>query len=364
MNKNSLGRNFSQCQDVDNLLISKNSTEKNNKNFEHLAKLKYDWNKNNVANPSNNQNTEISVKLKLFYQSFVVVLGFCVNLLFGLKFDLNLFKKILKKPIGPLVAALCQFIVMPLIGILTAYLLNAEGVIAFVIILISCCPGGELSNIHSALLDGNVTMSTMMTITGIVTAIGAIPAWFYALGKNVQHESIQLKDTLPFAHLFAMLSILLIPIIIGIFIKSKYNNSLKILAYFKILIGIGVTLQSIFTIAIHYQFITYITRDMWYKSIILPWGGFILTVILAKLMRFPNCHIISIAIGVGIPDTLLTILVISATFKGKDLNTGLALALCHEIVTLPLIIIEITFNLSKYIYKKYLNYQLITLLSY
>lgn len=63
-----------------------------------------------------------------------------------------------RRPIGVLLAVVCQFVIMPLVAFLLALAFSLDDVAAMAVLLCGCCPGGNLSNIMSLLVHGEMNL--------------------------------------------------------------------------------------------------------------------------------------------------------------------------------------------------------------
>lgn len=83
----------------------------------------------------------------------------CITMLgLGCTVDVNHFGEHVRRPVGALLAALCQFGVLPLLAFLLALAFSLNGVAAVAVLLCGCCPGGSLSNLMSLLVDGDMNL--------------------------------------------------------------------------------------------------------------------------------------------------------------------------------------------------------------
>lgn len=64
----------------------------------------------------------------------------------------------IRRPIGVLLALVCQFVIMPLVAFLLALAFSLDDVAAMAVLLCGCCPGGNLSNIMSLLVSGEMNL--------------------------------------------------------------------------------------------------------------------------------------------------------------------------------------------------------------
>lgn len=64
----------------------------------------------------------------------------------------------IRRPIGVLLALVCQFVIMPLVAFLLALAFSLDDVAAMAVLLCGCCPGGNLSNIMCLLVQGEMNL--------------------------------------------------------------------------------------------------------------------------------------------------------------------------------------------------------------
>lgn len=91
--------------------------------------------------------------------SVLVGLGLCVTMLgLGCAVELGQLGHQLRRPVGLLLALLGQFVAMPLVAFLLALIFALDEVAAVAVLLCGCCPGGNLSNLMSVLVDGDMNL--------------------------------------------------------------------------------------------------------------------------------------------------------------------------------------------------------------
>lgn len=91
--------------------------------------------------------------------SVFVGLALCVTMLgLGCTVELSQLGAQLRRPLGLLLALLCQFGLMPLLAFLLALIFALDEVAAVAVLLCGCCPGGNLSNLMSLLVDGDMNL--------------------------------------------------------------------------------------------------------------------------------------------------------------------------------------------------------------
>ena len=88
-----------------------------------------------------------------------VGLVLCFTMLgLGCTVDVSQLGEHIRRPIGVLLALVCQFVIMPLVAFLLALAFSLGDVAAMAVLLCGCCPGGNLSNIMSLLVHGEMNL--------------------------------------------------------------------------------------------------------------------------------------------------------------------------------------------------------------
>ena len=142
------------------------------------------------------------------------------------------FKEVFKKPKSVIVGVLMQWVGLPLVTFLVALALNQwiTPMIALGMILVACCPGGNISNFISSLSKGNVELSVSMT--AITTAFAPIVTpfnfWFWG---NLYAHIVSVKQNIPelsipfLPMLYQILLLLGLPIVLGLLFARRHPNA-------------------------------------------------------------------------------------------------------------------------------------------
>ena len=106
-----------------------------------------------------------------------IVLGF---LMFGIALDTRVadFKRVMRMPVAMAVGIAAQFVVLPAVTYALTLVLNPGPSIALGMILVACCPPGNVSNILTHRAQGNVALSVSMTAISNALAIVLMPLNF------------------------------------------------------------------------------------------------------------------------------------------------------------------------------------------
>ena len=144
------------------------------------------------------------------------------------------FKEVFKKPKSVIVGVLMQWVGLPVVTFIVALALNQwiTPMIALGMILVACCPGGNISNFISSLSKGNVELSVSMT--AITTALAPIVTPFnFWLWGNLYAYIVSVKQDIPelsipfLPMLYQILLLLGVPIVLGLLFSRRHPNATK-----------------------------------------------------------------------------------------------------------------------------------------
>lgn len=82
-------------------------------------------------------------------------------------------------------------------------------------------PGGGASNIWTALFDGNISLSLLMSAVGNICAFFMMPIWLFTLGKLI-FEDANLE--VPYTQILSYILGLIIPLGMGYLIQKYFKN--------------------------------------------------------------------------------------------------------------------------------------------
>ncbi|RRO18653.1 bile acid:sodium symporter family protein [Saccharopolyspora rhizosphaerae] len=101
-------------------------------------------------------------------------------ILFGIALDtpLSSFAAALRRPVTIGIGVVAQFLVLPALTFALTVLLDVRGSVALGMVLVACCPPGNVSNILTHRSGGDVALSVSMTSVGNVLAVVLMPLNF------------------------------------------------------------------------------------------------------------------------------------------------------------------------------------------
>lgn len=247
-----------------------------------------------------------------------ISLGF---IMFGVALGLTLqdFRNVLhhKKPV--LVGVLSQFIVLPALTFGLIWIWKPLPSVALGMIMVAACPGGNVSNFISAYARGNAALSVSLTAISSVLAIFMTPFnlsfWGSLYGPT---QEILQQVSLDILQVFKTIVLILgVPIVAGMFFRSRYPNTTAKIQPVITYISIGIfSLLVIGAFAANFQqfleYIQYVILLVFLHNAIALISGYQL----GRLFSLEKPDRRSLAIETGIQNSGLGLLLIFSFFGG------------------------------------------------
>ncbi|HKL07579.1 MAG TPA: bile acid:sodium symporter family protein [Bacteroidales bacterium] len=155
-------------------------------------------------------------------------------IMFGvaLEIDFKSFKKIIKKPKSLITGVISQFFLLPFITFIFILIIEPTPAVALGMILVSSCPGGNISNFISSMAKANIALSVSMTAVATLGAIFMTPVNFAFWGGLYakSHPLLRPIEIDPFQMFQTVFIILGIPLLIGMLFAKKFpelTNKIK-----------------------------------------------------------------------------------------------------------------------------------------
>lgn len=161
-----------------------------------------------------------------FDESSLLILGFVLGfIMFGIALDTKPadFRAVRQNPKALVVGVGAQFIALPAITFILTLILGVGPSIALGMILVACCPPGNISNVLTYRSGGNVALSVSMTVISNLIAIFVMPLNIAFWGGIHPEASTILKEVeLDAVEMLLDIAIVIaIPFIAGIAISQK-----------------------------------------------------------------------------------------------------------------------------------------------
>ncbi|KAM4561007.1 ileal sodium/bile acid cotransporter [Fundulus diaphanus] len=245
----------------------------------------------------------------------------------------------IKKPWGIVIGFLCQFGIMPFAAFALSLAFGVLPVQAVVIIIMGCCPGGSSSNIICYWLDGDMDLSISMTACSSILALGMMPLCLFIYTSTwTSSDTIRI----PFDSIGITLAALLVPIAVGIYVKSKWPQMAKKILKVGSIAGFALIIIIAVVGGVLYQSSWVISPYLWIIGAVYPFIGFSLGFFLARFVGQPWYRCRTIALETGFQNSQLCSTIVQLSFSAEELEVMFAFPLIYSIFQLVAALCAVT----------------------
>jgi len=225
----------------------------------------------------------------------------------GLSLTLDDFKRVVVYPKAVLVGLVCQMLLLPLVCFVVAKGFGLSPELAVGLMLLSASPGGATANLYSHLSKGDVALNITLTAVNSVLTLFTLP-FIVQLSSAYFFTEQELK--MPFEEVAKVFAIVLIPVVIGMFVKYKapaltlkLDKPVKILsAVFLALVIVGAVLKEKAHMVEYFQQVG--LAALVFNILSMVTGYFI-----PRLIRLEKKQAIAIGMEIGIHNGTLAIFI-------------------------------------------------------
>ena len=140
----------------------------------------------------------------------------------GIGLTIEDFKNILREPKAFGLGIINQMILLPIVAFFIVSIIKLPNEMAVGMMILACCPGGVTSNIITKLAKGDTALSISYTAVVSIASVITLPL---IVGFSMQHF---LESNAPTINIFSlgltMFLITTMPVTIGLYINTKYQN--------------------------------------------------------------------------------------------------------------------------------------------
>lgn len=156
------------------------------------------------------------------YQLSNLIVPLIQLIMFGMGTQLSLqdFKGVFKKPKGVAVGIICQYTIMPIVGISIALTFGFPAEVAAGIVLIGSCPGGVASNVMAFIAKADLALS--ITLTAVSTMLSPLATPYLMQLLAGQFVPI---DT--YGMMISILNMIILPIVLGLLFNHFLHGKIK-----------------------------------------------------------------------------------------------------------------------------------------
>lgn len=288
----------------------------------------------NCLEPASTFNATLSVVLSTVLTVMLAIVMFSM----GCTVDARNLWGHIKRPWGIIIGFLCQFGIMPFMAFALSLAFDVLPVQAIVIIIMGCCPGGSGSNIICYWLDGDMDLSISMTACSSILALGMMPLCLliyttvWTTGGTI---------AIPYDSMCITLASLLIPIGVGMYVKSRWPSFAKKILKIGSIVGFLLIVIIAVVGGVLYQSSWNIAPALWIIGTIYPFIGFGLGFLLAWFVGQPWYRCRTIALETGIQNSQLCSTIVQLSFSPADLEIMFAFPLIYSIFQIVVAVLAV-----------------------
>jgi BASS family bile acid:Na+ symporter len=242
-------------------------------------------------------------------------------IMFGvaLKMDVREFKEVVRNPKGIVTGFLSQFMLLPAVTFLLILIVKPLPPLAYGMMLVAACPGGNVSNFFTQLSSGNVTLSVSLTGIATMASIFMTPTNFrFWTGLYARKQHFAEIDLEFWAMFKTVLLLLVIPLFLGMALKrflpeltEKIGKPIRILSMLTLATFILVAFSKNSEIFMeYYHHVVWIV--LMHNAIALLSGY-----LWSAAMRLPQRDRRTISMETGIQNSGLALVIIFSLFDGS-----------------------------------------------
>nr|XP_008539014.1 PREDICTED: sodium/bile acid cotransporter isoform X2 [Equus przewalskii] len=244
----------------------------------------------------------------------LVLMLFIVMFSLGCTMEFGKIKAHFWKPKGLAIALVAQYGIMPLTAFALGKVFQLNNVEALAILVCGCSPGGNLSNIFSLAMKGDMNLSIVMTTCSTFFALGMMPLLLYVYSRGIYEGD--LKDKVPYGGIVVSLILVLIPCTIGIFLNAKRPQ------YARYMVKSGMIIMLLFSVAVAAlsainvgkSIMFVMTPHLLATSSLMPFIGFLLGYMLSALFRLNGRCRRTVSMETGCQNVQLCSTILNVTF--------------------------------------------------
>jgi len=262
-----------------------------------------------------------AVRLNFSPESLVALNFILAFVMFGVALDMKLedFKGITTAPRAVLIGMLAQFLLLPAAAWALTMVLRPQPSIALGLILVACCPGGNISNFLTHFARGNTALSVTMTAFSTIGALFFTPFNTTLWGSlNPATNAILNEIAIDPVEMFVAVAILLVvPAMLGILVARQFPGfAARARKPFRIL-SLGVFVGFVvLALGANWDYFLQYTHRVVVAVFLLNALGLGLGYFAAARARLPQADRRAVSIEVGIQNSGLGLILIFNFFGG------------------------------------------------
>ena len=139
------------------------------------------------------------------------------------------FRAVIMHPKPVVIGAISQYFILPALTYLLVLIVKPSTPVAMGMILVAACPGGNVSNLISAISKSNITLSVSLTTITTILSLFMTPLNFaFWGGLYAKHSPLLVPISIDPIEMFRTVFLILgIPVLLGMFVGMKFPKFSK-----------------------------------------------------------------------------------------------------------------------------------------
>ncbi|MEP4546221.1 MAG: bile acid:sodium symporter [Saccharospirillum sp.] len=238
-----------------------------------------------------------------------------VIIMFGMGSSLTFkdFRLALRHPQAVGVGFASQYLLMPLIAFLLSRVLDLTVEQTVGLVLIGCMPGGTTSNIFAYFSKSLLSLSIMMTICSTLAGFVMVP-----LLMEFYTQGIDDAFRIPPDQIARLLFVLLIPTLIGMWLRRKNSNIGAVIELMGGILGAIVIIFLVITwVPRNWRLLVETSWEVYAAVILIGLIGFTFGYIFSRVLRLNPQKARTVSLETGIQNGPLAALIVIMTFADE-----------------------------------------------
>jgi len=232
------------------------------------------------------------------------------------------FRRVARSPKAVAVALGLQVVILPLVAFGLATAFDLDPLLAVGVMLLAASPGGTTANLFSHLFRGDVALNVTLTAINSVLAVVTIPV---ITNLAISHFDAEGDLGLQFAKIVQVIAIVLIPVGIGMVVRSRSlgfaTRADRPVRVFSIVILVVVSTGAILSerdnLGDYLQQVGLVMGIFCLASLSLGYGG-------ARLVRLAKPQAIASSMEVGIHNTTVALTIALSVLDSSEVAVPIA----------------------------------------
>jgi bile acid transporter len=237
------------------------------------------------------------------------------------------FRIALRHPQGIAAGFTSQYLLMPMIGFALSRVFKLTPEQTVGLILMGCMPGGTTSNIFAYFSKSVLSLSILMTVCSTLAAVVMVP-----LLMEVYTAGLDQAFRIPARNIVALLFVLLIPTLLGMWLRKLNANVGAVTELVGSVIGVIVIVFLIATwVPRNHQLLFDTGAEVYAAVILLGLIGFGFGYSFARLLRLDPQKARTVSLETGIQNGPLGVLIVVLTFAGETQQRVLLMPVMYSL---------------------------------